>query len=128
MNVSEILGQARDAISVQRVFGDPIEKNGVMVIPVARLMGGAGGGGDEHGSDTADGPSDEASARRAAAAGSSGIGFGVMAGPAGVYVVKGDQVSWQPAVSIERLTLIGGSLGIVALLIFRSMLRIVIRH
>jgi uncharacterized spore protein YtfJ len=127
MNVSEVLGQARDAISVQRVFGDPIEKNGVMVIPVARVMGGAGGG------DGAREPEAEAGAagetvQGGAAAAPSGIGFGVMAGPAGAYVIKGDQVRWEPAVSIERMTVIVGSFAVMALLILRSMLRIVVHR
>ena len=41
MNVDELLGGARDAISVRRVFGDPIEHDGVMVVPVAKVGGGA---------------------------------------------------------------------------------------
>ena len=50
-NVDEILGGARDAMSVKRVFGDPIESEGVTLVPVASVRGGGGGGGD----DTADG-------------------------------------------------------------------------
>ena len=127
MNVTEILEDARDSISVQRVFGVPIEKNGVMVIPVARVMGGAGGGGeDEHEPTAVDGTPGEAGVHGGAGV-SGGMGFGVMAGPAGAYVVKGDQVAWQPAVSVERMTMIGGAIGILTLLILRSMLRIVVR-
>lgn len=127
MNVTEVIGQARDAISVQRVFGAPIEKDGVMVIPVARVMGGAGGGGeDERVAIPIEGTPGETDARGAAAA-AGGMGFGMLAGPAGAYVIRGDQVTWQPAFSIERLTAIGGVIGILVLLILRSMLRIVVR-
>jgi len=41
---------------VKRVFGEPYEKNGVTVIPAARVQGGAGGGGGE-------GPQGQARAR-----------------------------------------------------------------
>ena len=45
-NVDELLSGARDAISVKRVFGDPIEAEGVTIIPAAKVGGGGGGGGD----------------------------------------------------------------------------------
>jgi uncharacterized spore protein YtfJ len=86
MNVDELLNGARDAISVRRVFGDPIEHDGVIVVPVARVGGGGGGGGDaEH---------------------NGGGGFGLGAKPVGVYVIKGGQVSWRPAVDPVRVALV----------------------
>lgn len=36
-DVRQTIEGARDVISVQRVFGDPYEKNGVTVIPAARV-------------------------------------------------------------------------------------------
>ena len=66
MDLQEMLGQARDAITVRRVFGDPYEKNGMTVIPAARVQGGAGGG-------TGEGPEGEGSG--------SGGGFGLTARP-----------------------------------------------
>jgi len=45
MEVQGVIAQARDALTVKRVFGEPYEKNGVTMIPVARVQGGAGGGG-----------------------------------------------------------------------------------
>jgi uncharacterized spore protein YtfJ len=130
MNVTEVLGQARDTISVKRVFGEPIEKNGVMIIPVARVMGGAGAGsGDSPAANEATaGSPDELGASGMHAATSSGMGFGVMAGPAGAYVIKGDQVRWEPAVNVERMTAIGGFIAICALLILRSTVRSVVKR
>jgi hypothetical protein len=32
----------RDAVTVKRVFGEPYQKNGVTVIPAAKVMGAAG--------------------------------------------------------------------------------------
>ena len=46
-DVRQTIEQARDVMSVRRVFGDPYEKNGVTLIPAARVQGGAGGGGGE---------------------------------------------------------------------------------
>ena len=44
MEVQDAMAQARDSLTVNRVFGEPYEKNGVTVIPVAKIQGGAGGG------------------------------------------------------------------------------------
>jgi uncharacterized spore protein YtfJ len=86
-NVDEILGGARDAMSVKRVFGDPIETEGVTVVPVAKVSGGGGGGGD----DTNNG----------------GAGFGLSARPAGVYVIKDGEVTWKPVIDPGRTVLAG---------------------
>jgi uncharacterized spore protein YtfJ len=83
MNPEELLKGARDAISVRRVYGDPVEADGVIVIPAAKLGGGGGGGGD----------SEE----------NGGGGFGIGAKPAGAYVIKNGEVSWKPAVDPIRL-------------------------
>ena len=45
--LDELLKGHRDAITVKRVFGESYEKDGVTVIPAAKVMG--GGGGDEGG-------------------------------------------------------------------------------
>jgi len=42
--LDEILADAGKTLGVRRIYGDPYEKNGVTVIPAARVMGGAGGG------------------------------------------------------------------------------------
>jgi uncharacterized spore protein YtfJ len=98
-NVDEILEGARDAISVRRVYGDPIEQEGVTVVPAAKVGGGGGGGGDD--------------------AQNGGAGFGLGARPVGAFVIRGDQVSWVPAVDVSRVLLY----GLAALLIVRSIVR-----
>ncbi len=120
MDPKELLAQARDTMSVKRVFGDPIEKDGVTVIPVARVMGGAGGGG------TVAAEAGEGATGAANPAPGMGVGWGVAASPAGVYVIKGDQVIWQPAYDVQRLTLIGGMIAIVGMLVLRSVVRSVV--
>jgi uncharacterized spore protein YtfJ len=92
-NVDDILGGARDAITVKRVFGDPIEADGVTVIPAAKVGGGGGGGGDD--SDNGGG------------------GFGLGAKPVGAYVIKGDDVKWVPAVDVNRIVGLAFVLGLV---------------
>ena len=94
---------ARDALTVKRVFGDPYEKNGVTVIPAASVRGGAGGGSGE----SADGTG-------------GGGGFGLTARPAGAYVIRGDQVTWQPAVDVNRIVLGAQILAVAALLTVRT--------
>jgi uncharacterized spore protein YtfJ len=111
MTLEELVDKARDGVTVKRVFGDPIEKDGVTIIPVASVMGGAGGGEGPAGSDEG-----------AAAPTGRGLGFGLRATPAGVYVVKDGTVSWQPAIDITRIAMLGQLVAIVALLVMRSIL------
>jgi uncharacterized spore protein YtfJ len=47
LEVQDVIAQARDTLTVKRVFGEPYEKDGVTVIPAARVQGGAGGGSGE---------------------------------------------------------------------------------
>ena len=87
---------ARDTITVRRVFGEPYRSGEVTVIPVATVSGGSGlGFGAGYTKD--ENPEGEGG----------GGGFGVHARPAGVYVVRGDDVAWQPAVDVNRIVLGG---------------------
>ena len=90
MDVQSMIAQARDAISVKRVFGEPIQQGDMTVIPAARVGGGAGGGGGT-------GPSGQGSGE--------GSGFGMIASPAGVYVLKGGKIRWRPAIDVNRIVL-----------------------
>ena len=108
MTLETVIGQARDALTVKRVFGDPYEKNGLTVIPAARIMGGGGGGSGEGPQETGRGE---------------GGGFGINAKPAGVYVIKDDSVRWQPAVDVNRVILGAQVVAILALLTARTAIR-----
>nr|WP_280368688.1 spore germination protein GerW family protein [Nocardia wallacei] len=87
MKVEDVLATARDAITVKRVFAEPIERDGTTVIAAATVSGGAGGGSgtDSEGQE------------------GSGAGFGVGAKPAGAYVLQHGHLRWQPAVDVNRL-------------------------
>lgn len=127
MDVQEVLNHARDAMTVKRVFGDPYEKDGVTVIPVASVMGGAGGGGGTGPAATREGAVEEASGEGAADA-AYGMGYGVRAVPAGVYVIKDGQVEWKPALDTNRAGLRHAGVAIVALLVLRSIVRTLARR
>ena len=103
MKALEVLNQARDAMTVQRVFGEPYQEGGVTVIPAAHIRGGGGGGGDSEGN--------------------GGGGFGLVASPAGAYVIKDGEVAWRPAVDVNRLAFGGQVVAIVALLVLRSVVK-----
>jgi uncharacterized spore protein YtfJ len=47
MDVFEMVSQAREATTVRRVFGDPYEKDGVTIIPAAKVRGRGGGRGKD---------------------------------------------------------------------------------
>jgi uncharacterized spore protein YtfJ len=88
MDVTELLDKAKDTVTVKRVFGEPIEKDGVIVIPVAAIYGGGGGGSGGEGPTLG-----------------SGGGFGFHARPLGVYVISGGKVRFQPAVGVGTVLL-----------------------
>jgi uncharacterized spore protein YtfJ len=108
VDVQRTIEQAKDAITVRRVYGDPFEKDGVTVIPAARVQGGAGGG-------QGDAPDGQGRA--------SGSGMGVIARPAGAFVIRGEDVAWRPAVDVNRVIIGGQIVAVVALLVVRSIAR-----
>ncbi|NND13424.1 MAG: sporulation protein [Acidimicrobiia bacterium] len=103
--LENIMAGTKDAINVNRVFGEPFTQNGVTVIPAASIRGGAGGGDS--------GKNDEGS----------GSGFGLSARPVGAYQVKGDELTWVPAADTTRMIILSEILAIVAMLVLRSIFR-----
>jgi uncharacterized spore protein YtfJ len=99
-NVDEMLTGARDAITVKRVYGDPVETEGVTIVPAATVRGGAGGGGDDEGN--------------------GGGGFGVHARPVGAWVLRDGEATWKPAVDVNRIALFAFLIGLAFALRGRS--------
>jgi uncharacterized spore protein YtfJ len=89
------------------VFGSPIDRDGVTVIPVARLARGAGAG---SGTEPGEG-------------GGGGGGFGVTARPVGAFVIRNHRVSWRPALDLNRVITGGQIVTVVALLTVRAVVR-----
>jgi uncharacterized spore protein YtfJ len=106
MDVLGYLGKVGDAVTVKRVFGEPYERDGVTIIPAALVLGGGGGGGGED-------------AGEEGGSGSGG-GFGLVARPAGAYVIKDGRVTWTPAVDVNRIVIGCQIVALVALLARRS--------
>lgn len=106
MDVEKLLSRITDDLTPKRVFGEPIERDGVMLVPVARVRGGAGGG--------SGGPPGEEG---------TGGGGGIDATDLGVFVVKDGKVTWQPAVDVTKLAIGGQLFALVFILVVRSILR-----
>lgn len=126
-DLTRISEAVAESFGVREVYGEPIERDGVLVIPAARVWssGGAGAGGPEHDAATApDSPEDpsaevaadqsgpETGSGRRSDGGGGGIGFGRWAEPVGAFVVEGQGVRWVPAVSVNRIVL-GGQVAFV---------------
>ncbi len=110
--VLSTIDKARDVLTVKRVFGDPYEKNGVTMIPAARVQGAAGGGKGE-GTDMEGG----------GAGSGSGSGFGINARPAGAFVIKGDDVQWRPAVDVNKIIIGAQLIALAAILLARTVVK-----
>ncbi|MEU4294145.1 spore germination protein GerW family protein [Kribbella sp. NPDC026596] len=110
-DVLEILQGVVDNVKAGMVFGNPVSKDGVTILPVARISGGGGGGGgtgQQTGGQDMDG---------------SGGGFGLIAKPAGVYVLRDGKVTWTPAVDATKVILGFQLLGMAVLLTIRALLK-----
>ena len=95
MNVTEIL-LTREAITVKRVYGEPIEREGLHHRTKVDVRGGVAAA---------------AIPRTTAAA------AGLTARPVGVCIVKDGQVEWEPASDASRIAIMGMVTSIVALLV-----------
>jgi len=103
----EAIAGAYDALTVRRVYGDPIERDGVTILPAAAVRGGLGYGGGNDGRGNEGG----------------GGGSGLMARPVGVYKIQDGKVTWEPALDVTRIAIFGQVVAIVFLLVVRSVLK-----
>jgi uncharacterized spore protein YtfJ len=109
MVIEQLIGHARDALTAKRVFGEPYERDGVTVIPVATILGGGGGGSGE--------------APQGEGGSGTGGGFGMSARAAGAYVIRGSEVVWTPALDLNRIILGGQLVALAAILALRGILK-----
>ena len=105
MRVMDVVNEAKGAMRASEVFGAPYENNGITIIPAAKIAGGAGGGGDQQNLQAG------------------GVGFGVSSRPVGAFVIKGGDVTWQPALDLNRIILMSQVVAIVALLTARTIVK-----
>jgi uncharacterized spore protein YtfJ len=108
--ILDTLREAVDTVSVGKVFGTPITQGGTIVLPVARIGGGAGGG-------SGTGPAEAGQEN-----GGTGGGLGLSAKPLGVFVVRDGKVGWRPAVDVNRIVMGGQIVAVAALLVVRALI------
>jgi uncharacterized spore protein YtfJ len=102
MDVRELLEKTAENVSVRRSFGTAYQKEELLIIPVALVLGGGGSGeGPVNPPPQKHIPELETPPTGAAKDGhpptGTGVGFGGLILPLGVYVVKDDQVRWAPS-------------------------------
>jgi uncharacterized spore protein YtfJ len=92
-----------EGMRAKQVYGEPIEREGAIFLPAAKVRGGGGGGGDTEGN--------------------AGGGFGLTAKPAGMYVIRNGDAEWRPAMDVNRIVFGAQVVAIVALFALRSILK-----
>lgn len=108
MDASELIKGTREALSVRQVFGEPVERDGVTVIPAATVIGGGGGGGGEG----AEQPSNGEGETEPQSSSGFGSGFGGVMWPAGAFEIRDGRVTWRPAIDLTRVLLMALTLAI----------------
>jgi hypothetical protein len=92
MQASDVLPQFASTFAAKRVYSEPYTVDGTTLITAAAISGGVG-------------------MRRDASETETRGGMGGSARPVGAYVVRDGQVSWKPALDLERLALRGLLIG-----------------
>ena len=107
--LDKLVEAGTDAMTVKRVFGEPITHDGVTLIPVARVRGMGGQGSGE-------GPNAQGKGE--------GSGFAMTAKAMGTYVVKGQDVKFVPAIDVNRFfATFGFVIAALALFIGRPLIK-----
>ena len=104
----QTIREAMEQVSVGRVFGAPINQDGLTLVPVAKIGGGGGAGGGTE-------PAGDATG--------SGGGFGLAAKPLGVFVISNGKVRWRPAIDVNKIILGGQIVAVTALLVVRALVK-----
>lgn len=113
-NETDVLGGLRTIVEnadAGKVFGPPIQQDGTILLPVARV-GGAGGGGAGTGPADAD-----------QQVGGTGGGFGLSAKPLGVYVLRDGKVRWLPAVDVNKIIMGAQLVAMAGMLLAAAVMR-----
>ncbi|MFC4857690.1 spore germination protein GerW family protein [Actinophytocola glycyrrhizae] len=99
MKVAELFAQARNSVEAKMVYAEPVERDGLTVIPAARVSAGGGGGNgrDKNGQE------------------GEGAGLGLSARPVGAYVIADGKLRWEPAIDVNRMVAVGGAIVVAAL-------------
>jgi len=96
MNIAQ---QIQERFTAGIVYGDPVESDGALLLPAAYVAGGGGGGSDPNLGE--------------------GGGFGLVASPAGAWVIRDGEIHWKPAIN-PTVIIAGGYLVAIAYFFFAS--------
>jgi hypothetical protein len=100
----EAFRSVREVLSARQVFGAPVVREDVTVIPAATVIGAGGGGGGSKASGEGDAQAPEPAI-------GTGMGLGVIAWASGAFEIREDRVAWRPTLDITRILL--AALGVV---------------
>ena len=101
----ETLRSLREAVSARQVFGEPVERDGVTVIPAATVIGGGGGGGGNK--------SGEGDAGGGEPTTGTAMGFAMVGWASGAFEVREGRVDWRPTVDVTRIVLAAQGVALV---------------
>ena len=106
--IERLVERIGSSAHVQAAFGDPVERDGAVVIPVARVRCGFGGGqgGDEK-------------------AGGAGAGGGIQVTPVGYVEMKGGGVSYRPIRDMGAIAPLIVASGVAGLLILTGVSKLI---
>ena len=107
MDANSVLAKLSESITPVRVFGEPIERDGCTVIPVAYVISGGGLGKNDPlppGTELPPVPTGQ----RPPMPGEGG-GFGTVCWPIGAYVIKGGDARFVPSYDIGAMVIIGST-------------------
>jgi uncharacterized spore protein YtfJ len=109
------MAKVRESMTVRTAIGEPVVHEGVVIVPAAKVRGGAGGG---VGGENAGAGENE----------SSGAGFGMSTTPVGAFVIKNGTVTWRPAIDVNKVILGGQIVAIAVLLTIRTIVKVRAKH
>ena len=104
MELREAFKSIREVLSARQVFGEPLVRDRVTVIPAATVIGAGGGGGGSRRSEKGDSEVPEPDT-------GTGMGLGVIAWPSGAFEIREDRVTWRPTKDVTRV--LYAALGVV---------------
>jgi uncharacterized spore protein YtfJ len=103
----EAFKSIREVLSARQVFGEPVVRDRVTMIPAAIVIGAGGGGGGARGSGKGDSAAQEPDT-------GAGMGLGMIAWPSGAFEISEDRVTWRPTLDVARIVF--AALGVVCAL------------
>lgn len=98
--LESIVDQIKEHANTETIYGEPIEREGKTVIPVAKIAYGFGGGYGSESRNSEDGGGNGGEG--------GGIGGGVNAKPAGVVEITDDETRFVKFTNVKKLAAIAG--------------------